>query len=58
MALNGRVCGLERTYALRGRENFAVIVPDGCVREGRNAVRVFAVAGAGRPPRLTPLPLG
>jgi hypothetical protein len=41
VALNGRVCGLQRTYALRGVESFAVIVPDGCLRQGRNAVRVL-----------------
>ena len=58
VAVNRRACGIQRTYALRGRESFAVIVPDGCLREGRNEVRVFAVAGGGRRPRLAPLPLG
>jgi Sulfatase len=40
VALNGRVCGLQRTYALHGVESFAVIVPDRCLRQGRNAVSV------------------
>jgi hypothetical protein len=58
VAVGGRVCGVQRSYALRGRESFALVVPDGCLAQGRNGVRVFAVGHGGRSPWLTPLPPG
>ena len=54
VAVNGRVAATGRTFYLRGsaQESFAVMVPEGSLRRGRNAVEVLAVSDRGRSLRL------
>lgn len=47
VAVNGRIEAVGRTFYLRGsrRESFAVNVPEGALRPGRNTVEVFQLNG-------------
>jgi hypothetical protein len=50
VAVNGRIEAVGRSFHLRGdpTEHFAVMVPEGALRDGRNTVEVFEVAAGGR----------
>jgi hypothetical protein len=50
VAVNGRIEAVGRSFRLAGdpTEHFAFMVPEGSLREGRNAVEVFEVVGGER----------
>ena len=55
VAVNGVVAGVSRLTDGPGDRDFAVLVPPSLLRDGRNALAVFAVDEDGS--RLSPLPL-
>jgi len=46
IALNGRVAAVTTTFDQRGQTRFSALVPEEALRNGRNAVEVFAVEQA------------
>jgi hypothetical protein len=47
VALNGRVAAVTRSFDQHGETRFSALVPETALRNGRNAVEVFAVEQAG-----------
>jgi hypothetical protein len=52
IAVNGTVAAVGRTFDEDGGQAFAIFVPDDLLRQGRNDVRAYQVAGAGKVARL------
>jgi hypothetical protein len=49
VAVNGRIAAVGRSFHLRGErvESYAVMVPEGSLRDGRNEIEVLEVADDG-----------
>jgi hypothetical protein len=55
IAVNGTIAATTRSFALDGRDRFAVLVPERAFREGRNAVVVLSIASQAGSVRLSRL---
>lgn len=55
VALNGKVAAVTTTFDQHGQTRFSALVPETALRNGRNAVEVFAVEQAGGALRLVRL---
>ncbi|MEP7334917.1 MAG: sulfatase-like hydrolase/transferase, partial [Actinomycetota bacterium] len=55
VALNGRVAAVTTTFDQHGQTRFSALVPEAALRNGRNAVEVFAVEQTGGVLRLVRL---
>lgn len=55
VALNGTIAAVTWTFAEEGQTRFSALVPGQALRDGKNAVEVFVLEGAGGKPRLARL---
>ena len=55
VALNGTIAAVTWTFDQHGQTRFSALVPGRALRDGRNAVEVFAIETSGSGPRLARL---